>query len=1004
MLSKKSRTKYRLLYFLFLFISSFAYNQQYFSKQLTTKDGLPDNNIYSVLKDRDGNLWVGTANGLAVKGAKLTKIYKKKDGLPNNACWQIIQDQLGQIWIGTYGGGLALFQNEKFRTFDTKNGIASNNIRKLFLYKEDLYIGTSNGISKINVRTKKIENFIIKNKTTPLNNEYKDVMVLGIAEINGEIIFNTHSHGIYFINGKNADVLNKQLYTTFCLFKDKKFLLISKNGFVEKGNAIYKVNAKEFISTKKPKFRTLGNCNSIFWDIKKIKGDSILGAAHGVEYNTGGLYLIGENIKKLNSIYNIESNNIWDLFYDEKENILYVGTLGEGLYIINLKKNILKKNIENVIDYKANEFFTSAILEKEKLTIDTQNLHKIFTKKELFELVKNKTNHSSIETRRLSDGSNGDFPFNGFILKSIKLEDNSVFISTNYGIIELELRANIINKKVFILSSQAYKFIDKKSILYAFPYSVLIYIPDIENPLRQRKYEILNRKYYPRDIINIFFTSNNKYILTREGKLYLLEGKDLSRLRFKQIQQTDEFEFSTNLSNSRVALSNKEGDVYVLNDADEKNISFQKIISHSNIYGNTLLSMLTYKDLLVLATEKGINLYNLKTKKNIVLDKEMGIEYNTISSASIFKNQLKLATDEGTYDVDLSQWTSPSSYSQPKLSISKFLINEKAINPTNNQLKSNENRVSIEFDSNSTLYPDKVYYRYRLKGLKENSWSKLSHENICSFAYLPSGNYNLIIEAKDYSTGETNSFNLISFTIATPLWKNPYFIGFSIIILMILFYFYVKNKIKKVRKREQEIASFEKRIVETKMEALQSQMNPHFIFNSLNVIQNHIIDNDVENSLSYVSNFSRLMRKTLEHSSKPFISINEEIEFIRLYIDTQNIRFNHAVDFKYAISKEIDREKKIIPPMLIQPLIENCFIHAFSEEIKDPKITLKIKQSEIALEISITDNGRGINKEFKNTQSKALSLLKERIQLLNKENKLIIDNLEKGTEARLVLI
>ena len=209
----------------------------------------------------------------------------------------------------------------------------------------------------------------------------------------------------------------------------------------------------------------------------------------------------------------------------------------------------------------------------------------------------------------------------------------------------------------------------------------------------------------------------------------------------------------------------------------------------------------------------------------------------------------------------------------------------------------------------------------------------------------------------------------------------------------------MRRKIDTIRKRELERNNYEKRIIETKMEALQSQMNPHFIFNSLNVIQNFVIKNDVENSITYINNFSKLMRTTLENSSEFKISISDEIKFLKLYVEVQNIRFNNQVKFQTIIAPELDKYKKLIPPMLIQPLIENCFEHAFDETIKIPKITLEMKKENDMIFILVRDNGKGILQTNNTTRkSKALQLVEERILLLGKSNLFNFNNLEQGTE------
>lgn len=192
--------------------------------------------------------------------------------------------------------------------------------------------------------------------------------------------------------------------------------------------------------------------------------------------------------------------------------------------------------------------------------------------------------------------------------------------------------------------------------------------------------------------------------------------------------------------------------------------------------------------------------------------------------------------------------------------------------------------------------------------------------------------------------------------------------------------------------------NYEKRIVETKMEALQSQMNPHFVFNSLNVIQNFVIKNDVENSITYINNFSKLMRTTLENSSEFKIAIADEIKFLKLYVEVQNTRFNNQVKFTTVISPELDKYKKLIPPMLIQPLLENCFEHAFNETIFSPTIVLEIKKESNKVFVSVTDNGLGFKeKSPAKSQSKALKLVEERIKLFNKGNTLVFHSSVQGT-------
>jgi len=162
-------------------------------------------------------------------------------------------------------------------------------------------------------------------------------------------------------------------------------------------------------------------------------------------------------------------------------------------------------------------------------------------------------------------------------------------------------------------------------------------------------------------------------------------------------------------------------------------------------------------------------------------------------------------------------------------------------------------------------------------------------------------------------------------------------------------------------------------------------MNPHFTFNAINAIQDFIISNDTENSLLYISEFSKLIRKTLENSSKQKITIDEEIEYLQAYINIENMRFDNRIDFEIQISPEVDTCFTKIPTMLLQPFVENVFVHAFNESSVAPQLIISFKMiSETILECKITDNGLGIKAAKKNKlhQSKGIQLTKERLSLL----------------------
>jgi LytS/YehU family sensor histidine kinase len=200
-----------------------------------------------------------------------------------------------------------------------------------------------------------------------------------------------------------------------------------------------------------------------------------------------------------------------------------------------------------------------------------------------------------------------------------------------------------------------------------------------------------------------------------------------------------------------------------------------------------------------------------------------------------------------------------------------------------------------------------------------------------------------------------------------------YVMLFSSILILSTSYFVTQSKKKEIEK-----LTFKNRFNELQMEALQSQMNPHFVFNALNSVQKYILDIDQEKALSFLNQFSILIRRVLDYSDTKLISIEEELEFIQLYLNIENQRFQGTL----SIQQEVDCDELImIPPLLIQPLIENAIIYGLRSKLGEMLISFSIKQEEKSLRIEIKNE---INSEvIKNHtfESKSTEIIQKRLAL-----------------------
>ena len=226
-----------------------------------------------------------------------------------------------------------------------------------------------------------------------------------------------------------------------------------------------------------------------------------------------------------------------------------------------------------------------------------------------------------------------------------------------------------------------------------------------------------------------------------------------------------------------------------------------------------------------------------------------------------------------------------------------------------------------------------------------------------------------------------------------------------------------RNKVnKQLIKNLKEQINLKEEIENLRLTALRSQMNPHFIFNALNSIKLYIINNDSKNAAHYLNKFSKLIRKILEASSYKKITLKEELETMDLYLTIENIRFSDEINFEVLIDDGIDLNRINIPPLILQPFLENAIWHGLSSKKGKKNITIHISQNSAEFsQIVITDNGIGRKASNQIKQQKSIhrksigiELTKERLNnfVKNLENNftlsykdLIDGNLALGTEV-----
>lgn len=350
----------------------------------------------------------------------------------------------------------------------------------------------------------------------------------------------------------------------------------------------------------------------------------------------------------------------------------------------------------------------------------------------------------------------------------------------------------------------------------------------------------------------------------------------------------------------------------------------------------------------------------------------------------------------------------------PSVFINSVKINGKDTVTLSHYELSHENNA-IEFNiSGISNSPSGIQYKYMLEGF-DKEWIYTVNTSIYYTSLTP-GSYTFKVFAMNDSGIWSTMPSVISFTIQPPFYLSAWFLltlVFAVIIIGFLIYFLIQ---KQNQLKNKQIEEQKQRALASELQALRSQMNPHFIFNTLNSIQNFISKNESKDASIYLSKFAKLMRATLANTKRQRISLKDEIETLTLYLELEQLRLNNKFSYEILVDETIDTQYEQIPSMLIQPYVENAIWHGISHKEGNGIIRIQfLPENEHLLKCVVEDNGIGRENAIKlkqNTTSPSfgMNITKERVELLNslngnqlsvKINDLKINNQPAGTRVEL---
>lgn len=247
-----------------------------------------------------------------------------------------------------------------------------------------------------------------------------------------------------------------------------------------------------------------------------------------------------------------------------------------------------------------------------------------------------------------------------------------------------------------------------------------------------------------------------------------------------------------------------------------------------------------------------------------------------------------------------------------------------------------------------------------MKGIDTN-WV-VSNNRVARFHGLPSGDYHFeVLTINEDNVTSQNSAN-IHFEIITPWWRTLWFkiLAFLSVVSAVSGIVYFRQRESRARERLENQLNEKIRFLE--MEALQKQMNPHFVYNALNAIQDFFLTNNSKSALLFLSKFAKMIRFIFEVSREKTITLEQELEFLNLYLEMEKLRFEDKVKIDLKIAPEIlQRTEDIeLPPLLLQPVVENVFKHGLMHKLEGGELKIRFETvDDNFIKCTITDNGIG---------------------------------------------
>jgi hypothetical protein len=863
--------------------------------------------IYDVIQDHDLNYWFATNEGLYVYDFyKYEKINCDED--KSNSVFGFKINKEGIIFCHNLNNQIFQIKDKKCTLFyELANEEGKPDINLSIGDDDNLLIAAKN-IYVVNKKGKRINE--TKANRVYIGSGFNTRQNQILYHLNGKDSVIIYSKGVFTlkkIHGISETKINTDNYLRFFKRASETYALDIKN------NTCYLFDEFSMKLIELPNNMLLKRSSSVY--IYETGNEIWAGST------LNGIVLFNETISPSNGVLQYSDYFISDVYKDAEGNYL-LSTFDKGIIVIpDLKvPDVINPFKEDPISSLTSDQDIGLLLGSSKGNVLNYNDNKINTINSTgIRPINSIHNYKNSNLILFDDGIIKAYNKEtktthnlkiGSLKDAVFVSDKLFYLGTNFGI-----RKSVWDGKNtftedwvpnFEFRIYALEFNPLNKSIYASSANGLYYIDSLENGALIEHY---NEPIFP---TSIYYHNNKVYAAIKKKGIFVIKGNQII--------------------DSISILENN------------KSIQINKLI----IFKNTIL----------IKSLNRLLQYDLDGNLLRSIHSVFGFSDNRVIDFCIHQDYLWVSHSGGVQKINLDYQRKKGG--KQNLNISKIIVNNNLQSPVAfGNFNSSQRKIQIELSVPTLLNHESIHYYYKLNGY-DTDWNINNFEsNIINYNALSPGNYTFI--AKLENQGVFSQPISYSFKIAYPYYAQWWFISIIIIAFICFVYIIYRYQLNIQRKKSQQLNELNS----SKLIAIQSQMNPHFIFNSLNSIQDLVLKGDVEKSYSYITTFSNLVRRTLSYSEKDFIEFEQEIKLLEIYLSLEKLRFKK--DFNYEILFH-DIEDIMIPPLLIQPFVENSLIHGLLHKEGSKHIKIEFELQADVLICTIADNGVGREK------SKAIKL------------------------------